>query len=194
VVDADSFGRDLAAAVGRLLDEPGRALDVLGALRSPAILARLEAAAAAGDVLREPSALSHPQWPQAQVRTPLLLRSNAAESPVWAEGGFGPMAYLVQTATTAEALSLAERTMQERGALAFAVYSRSGSVQRLAEEVSLRTGIGLSLNLTDGALLVQPAGFSDYHGVGGGTAASACQVDNAFVAGRFSVVESRQPG
>ncbi|HTY99170.1 MAG TPA: aldehyde dehydrogenase family protein, partial [Rhodocyclaceae bacterium] len=66
-VDADAFGRDLAAAVGRLLDEPGRALDVLGALRSPAVLARLEAVAAAGDVLREPSALAHPQWPQALV-------------------------------------------------------------------------------------------------------------------------------
>lgn len=193
VADADRFGRDLGLAVSRLLEEPARALDVLGTIRSPATLARMEATAATADVLRESSSLVHPQWPEAVVRTPLLLKSSTADGPIWANGHFGPVAFLVPTATSAEALSLAERTMGEHGALTFAVYTTDINVQHLAEEISLRTGVALSLNLTDGVLLVQPAGFSDFHGAGASSAANACQIDNAFVAGRFFVVQSRRP-
>lgn len=193
-IPPDRFGQDLGLAISRLLDEPARALDVLGALRHPAIAVRMEAAAAQGEVLRESSALAHPQWPGALVRTPLLLKGAAADSDIWAESHFGPVAFLVETATATEALALAERTMAAGGALLFGVYSSSMALQQLAEEVSLRTGVALSLNLTDGVLLVQPAGFSDYHGAGASAAANACQIDNAFVASRFFVVQSRAPG
>jgi hypothetical protein len=38
----------------------------------------------------------------------------------------------------------------------------------------------------------QSAAFSDYHGTGANPAANACLTDDAFVANRFRVVQSRR--
>jgi phenylacetic acid degradation protein paaN len=178
VVDADRFGRDLAMAVGRLLDDPQRAVEVLGAVRSPATLSRLAAAAGSGEVLRESAALTHPQWPAACVRSPLLVKVSGGDTATWMEESLGPLVFLVAPPTTAEALALAERAMAERGAANFVVYTASEPLQRMAEEAALRLGVPLTLNLSDGLLLTQPC---------------CVAADSAFVAARFAVVQSRRP-
>lgn len=177
-VAADRFGRDLAMAVGRLLEDPVRAAEVLGAIRSSATLARLDAAASHGEVLRESSTLTHPQWPAASMRSPLLVKVSPGDTAAWMEESLGPLAFVVAPATTAEALALAERAMADRGAANFVVYSASEPLQRMAEEAAMRLGVPLTLNLVDGLLLTQPC---------------CVAADSAFVAARFAVVQSRRP-
>jgi len=187
------FCRDLATAVGRLLEDPARAAEVLGAIQSPTTLDRIDAAAKLGEVVRESATFVHPQWPEARVRTPLLVRTTVGDTSAWMEERFGPIGFFVGTATTAESLAVAERVFREKGGLTFGVYSTNPNVVQLAEEVSLRAGVALSVNLTGGEPINDAAAFSDFHGTGANPASGSSLVDGAFVSGRFHVIQSRRP-
>jgi acyl-CoA reductase-like NAD-dependent aldehyde dehydrogenase len=143
-------------------------------------------------VLRESSPIEHPQWPNARVRTPLLLKVPVSDERVYMEERFGPIAFVVETPTTSVSLATAERVIREQGAITFSLYSTNPVVQQLAEDVSLRAGVALSINLTGGVFVNQSSGFSDFHATGANPAANACLTDSAFVAGRFFVVQSRR--
>jgi acyl-CoA reductase-like NAD-dependent aldehyde dehydrogenase len=167
-------------------------VEVLGAIQSPATLARLEAAHELGEVLRASSAVAHPQWPEARVRSPLILKVDVADQRAYMEERFGPITLVVETATTAEGLATAERVIREQGAITFALYSTNPLMVEHAEEAALRVGVALSINLTGAVFVNQSAGFSDFHATGANPAANACLTDSAFVASRFFVVQSRR--
>ena len=166
VVSPDQFGRDLAAALDKLLERPERAVEILGAIQSNAIAARIEASRELGEVLRESAPLAHPQFPAARIRTPLLLKVPSVREAAYAEERFGPISFVVETASTPESLALAERLIREKGAITFSVYSTAQPVLQAAEEIGLRVGVALSCNLTDGVYVNQSAGFSDFHATG----------------------------
>ena len=167
-------------------------MEVLGAIQSPATLARLEAAHGLGEVLRASSPIAHPQWPEARVRSPLILRVAAADERAYTEERFGPITLVVETANTAESLARAERVIREQGAITFALYATDPATVEQAEEAALRAGVALSVNLTGAVFVNQSAGFSDFHATGANPAANACLTDSAFVASRFFVVQSRR--
>ncbi|MFA7279159.1 MAG: phenylacetic acid degradation protein PaaN [Sterolibacterium sp.] len=193
IIPVVQFEADLARALNALLSDTDRALEILGAIQSPATMARIEASRELGEVLVESTALRHPQYPEARVQTPLLIKVDVTDLPAYAEERFGPISFIVETATTLESLSMAERVMRDSGALTFLVHSTVGPIWQLAEEISLRVGVALTFNLTDAMYINQTSGFSDYHGTGANPAANACLIDSAFVAGRFFVVQSRHP-
>jgi phenylacetic acid degradation protein paaN len=192
-IPLDRFEGDLSRALNAFLDDTARALETLGAIQSPATLARIEASRELGEVLCESRALRHPHYPEARIRTPLLLKVDVADTPAYAEERFGPISFIVETATALESLSVAERVMREKGALTLLVHTTAGPIWQLAEEISLRVGVALSFNLTDDAYVNQAAGFSDYHASGANPAANACLIDSAFVASRFFVIQSQYP-
>ena len=82
--------------------------------------------------------------------------------------------------------------MREKGAITFSVYSTDENILQLVDDVSLRNGVSLSLNLTDNIFVNQTAGFSDFQATGANPAANACLTSSAYVAGRFFVVQKRQ--
>ena len=192
MVSAEQFGHDLANAMSTFLLDPVRAVEVLGAIQSPATLARLEAAHELGEVLRASRAITHPQWPEARVRSPLILKVGVADQRAYMEERFGPISLVVETATTAESLATAERVIREQGAITFGLYSTNPPVVEHAEEMGLRVGVALSINLTGAVFVNQSAGFSDFHATGANPAANACLTDSAFVASCFFVVQSRR--
>ncbi len=192
IVSTEQFGKDLAFSVSKFLEDPARAVEVLGAIQSAATAARVDGAQSLGEVLRASSAIQHPQWPEARIRTPLILKVPVSDERAYMEERFGPIAFVVEAPTSAVALATAERVIREHGAITFSVYSTNPVVQQLAEESSLRAGVALSLNLTGAVFVNQSAGFSDFHATGANPAANACLTDSAFVAGRFFIVQSRR--
>jgi phenylacetic acid degradation protein paaN len=192
VVSAEQFGKDLAFSVSKFLEDPARAVEVLGAIQSAITADRVDGAQGLGEVLRAASAIAHPQWPDARIRTPLILKVPVSDERAYMEERFGPIAFVVETPSTSVSLATAERVVREHGAITFAVYTTNPVVQQLAEEAALRVGVALSLNLTGGVFVNQSAGFSDFHATGANPAANACLTDSAFVANRFFVVQSRR--
>ena len=73
----------MAEAIGegvqKLLSDPARAVEVLGALQNEGVVRRLEAARSLGAVVLDTQKIPHPAFPNANVRTPLIIKLNATD-------------------------------------------------------------------------------------------------------------------
>lgn len=188
----DAFAADLAAAVTDLVGDPARLAGVLGAVVDEAVLARVDAAVRLGEPALAPTAPVHPEYAEATVRTPAIVKLTADRRDVYGREHFGPISFVVTAKDTDESLRLLRETVAERGAITAAVYSTREDVLERAEDAALDAGVNLSVNLTRGVFVNQSAAFSDYHGTGANPAATASLTDPRFVAGRFDLVQSRR--
>jgi phenylacetic acid degradation protein paaN len=181
----------IADAVGKLTGDDARAVEVTGAIVNEGVLSRIESARAQGQVLVDSRTIAHPTLPDAVVRTPLLLTTDAASSAIEGEW-FGPITFLVATDSTADSVALFRRIVGAKGGLTASVYSTSPEVLDEVERAALDVGVHLSANLTGGVFVNQSAAFSDFHASGANPAANAALTDGAYVANRFRVVQSRR--
>ena len=189
----DAVCADLALAIEGFLAKPEVALAVLGAIQSDATLARIDTAndGSLGTVVLASRKLPNPDFPNAQVRTPVLVACDAADENAYMQERFGPITFAVKVASAVAAIALSERITTTHGALTAGIYSTKTEVVDAMTSATWRSKVALSINLTSGIFVNQSASFSDYHGTGGNPAANASYCDTAFVANRFFVVQRR---
>ncbi|MFI8307652.1 phenylacetic acid degradation protein PaaN [Streptomyces sp. NPDC085927] len=191
----DEVVADLAQAVDGLLGDDTRAVGLLGALVNPGVKERLEAAAGLGEVALASRGIAHPEFPDAVVRTPVIVKLDGAkpdDEAAYMSECFGPVSFAVAVDSASDAAELLRRTVREKGAMTVGAYTTSPEFEEEVREVCLEEAAQLSLNLTGGVYVNQTAAFSDFHGSGGNPAANAALTDAAFVANRFRVVEVRR--
>ncbi|MGX1491484.1 phenylacetic acid degradation protein PaaN [Streptomyces tendae] len=191
----DEVVADLARAVDGLLGDDARANALLGALVNPDVKARLEAAPGLGEVALASREITHPEFPGAVVRTPVIVKLDGAkpdDESAYMSECFGPVSFAVAVDSSAGAVELLRRTVREKGAMTVGAYTTDDEVEQAVQEVCFDEAAQLSLNLTGGVYVNQTAAFSDFHGSGGNPAANAALCDGAFVANRFRVVEVRR--
>lgn len=188
----DEVGAGIAAAMGKLLGDDARAVEILGGIVNQAVVSRLDLADEYGEVVLESRAIQHPSFPDAVVRTPLLVAIDAKDEEVYGRECFGPVAFLIRTADTAESIGLFRKTTVEGGAMTAGIYSTRAEVLEQARDAALEAGVALSENLTGQVFVNQSAAFSDFHGTGANPAANATFTDGAYVASRFRVIQSRR--
>ncbi len=187
----DAVAQALGEAVQKLLGDPARAVEILGAVVNDGVAQRIDAARAVGTIVVDSHAITHPQFGQARIRTPLIVKLEAKDAATYLKEWFGPIAFVIATAGTAESLDIARRAVVEHGALTLSLYSTQPEVIDQAIAAAEEAGVALSINLTGGVFVNQSAAFSDYHGTGANPAANAALTDAAFVASRFHVVQHR---
>lgn len=193
----DEVTADLARAVDGLLGDDARANALLGAIVNPDVKARLEAAAGLGEVALASREITNPEFPDAVVRTPVIVKLDGAKpdaEAAYMSECFGPVSFAVAVDSVTDAVELLRRTVREKGAMTVGAYTTDSEVEGAIEEVCLEEAAQLSFNLTGGVFVNQTAAFSDFHGSGGNPAANAALCDGAFVANRFRVVEVRREG
>jgi phenylacetic acid degradation protein paaN len=188
----EQVAEDLGAAISKLLADPATACGILGAIQSEATLRRIDDASNWGRVVLASRSLVNPDFPAAAVRTPVLLACDATSEGGWMEERFGPISFVVKVHDAAHLASLAERVVNEKGAITLGLYSMKPEVVDAMTEASLRAGVALSINLTGNVYVNQSAGFSDFHATGANPSANASYTDAAFVTDRFRVVQRRQ--
>jgi phenylacetic acid degradation protein paaN len=189
-----SFDEVVAAigeSISKLTADPAKAADLLGAIQNPGVLARIEMARSLGDIVVDSKPLIHAVFPEACIRTPLLLKIADTSSPHIKEEYFGPISFCIATENTAHSIALAEHVVCEKGALTLSLYSTDTSVVDDTVQAALDAGVALSINLTGTVFVNQSAAFSDFHGTGANPAANAALTDAAFVTNRFRVVQTR---
>lgn len=187
----EQVGQRVAAALDDLLDPPEKGVQILGAIGDAAILERIEEARGLGTVVASSRAVDHPDAPEAQVRTPLVVAVDQAETDAYDAERFGPIAFLVATDDTDASLEHVRWLVKRRGAITFGVHTRQDKVRAQATEVALDAGVSVSFDLTQGVYVNQTMAFSDFHATGANPAANASLIDEAFVTGRFHLVETR---
>jgi phenylacetic acid degradation protein paaN len=188
----DEVAERIAGAVNKLLEDPARAVEILGAVQNEGVLRRLEAARSLGTVVLDTHAVAHPTFPQAKVRTPLIVKLTSSDRATYLNEWFGPIAFVIATDSTDHSLEIARDAIRGHGALTLSVYSTRDEVIREAIDVAEDAGVALSINLTGGVYVNQSAAFSDFHGTGANPAANASLTDAAYVANRFRVVQHRR--
>jgi phenylacetic acid degradation protein paaN len=185
-------GAGIGAALDKLLGDDARAVELLGGVVDTGVLERLDRASGHGEVLVPSRAVTHPAYADATVRTPLLVGLTEDDAEVYESECFGPVAYLIATASTDRSVELFRDTVQRRGAMTAAVYTTDDRVLDDVREAALDAGVALSENLLGGVFVNQSAAYSDFHGTGANPAANASYTDGAYVASRFRVVQSRR--
>jgi phenylacetic acid degradation protein paaN len=188
----DEFARALAEGVQKLLADDARAADVLGAVVNDGVLRRLEAARALGDIALDTRAIPHPEYPEATIRTPLIVKLRRGDRATYLTDWFGPIAFMIATESTSDSLGVARDAVAGHGALTLSLYSTDDDVIARAIDVAEDVGVALSINLTGAVFVNQSAAFSDFHGTGANPAANAALTDAAYVANRFRVVQHRR--
>jgi phenylacetic acid degradation protein paaN len=182
----------LVDAVSALTADAARGVELTGAIVNDGVLDRLSRAGGLGSVVLASRAVAHPAFPDAVVRTPMLVRLDAADASAYGTEWFGPISFLVATDSTAQSLEIFRQTVSAKGALTASVYSTDDKVLDAAVQAAMEVGVHLSENLTGGVFVNQSAAFSDFHGSGANPAANATLTDGAYVANRFRVVQSRR--
>ncbi|AGZ42430.1 phenylacetic acid degradation protein PaaN [Actinoplanes friuliensis] len=188
---ADEFGADLSLALDKLLGDPKRAAGTLGAIVNDGVLVRLTEAGDTPGVIHPSTAVTDEQFPEATIRTPVVLRIDAADEKTYTREWFGPVSFVITTESTRHSLDVFRETVRQYGALTASVYSTSQEILAAAREAALDAGVHLSQNLTGGVFVNQTAAFSDLHGTAANPAATASLTDSYFVSGRFFTLQSR---
>lgn len=188
----DEVAQTLATATSKFLSDIDRATMVLGAVQSCATEARIKECEALGEVVLASTKLEHPQFPNARVHTPLILKVDAKEKETFSEERFGPISFIIATDSTEHSLQLAGEVISEKGAITLGIYSTDAAILEQAEELAMDVGVALSCNLDGGVFVNQSAAFSDFHATGGNPASNASLTDIAFVSRRFITVQSRR--
>ena len=191
------LGDRLGAAITKLTSDDAKAVEILGAIVNddvrfraidlPGLADRL-----GGTVVLDARKVTHPSYPDAEVRAPGLVALDVANAAAYTQECFGPVTFLIATDSTAQSLERMRDTIKEHGGMTAAVYSTSEDVLEGARDAAADAGVALSENLTGAVFVNQTAAFSDYHGTGANPAANVSYVDAAFVANRFRVVTSRR--
>ena len=192
VVPFDDVAVGFAAAIDGLLGDDERAVGLLGAIKTDEISARIDEAATSANVLLESRQIDHPAFPKATVRTPVVVKVDAADRDTYMREMFGPIIYVVATESTDESLQLAAQSAREKGAITWLVYTTDDAVTDSAIDAAVEGGVSVAFNLTGGLYVNQSAAFSDFHVTGHNPAGNASLTDPAFVAGRFKVIGVRK--
>ncbi|RPI25636.1 MAG: phenylacetic acid degradation protein PaaN [Actinobacteria bacterium] len=182
----------LASAIDGLLADDARAVAVLGAIKARETIDRIASAAGRGTVLLESRAVRNPEFPDAVVRTPVVVQVDGHDRAAYMAEMFGPVIFVIATDSTEHSLDLAAESARAKGAITWLLYAVDEAVIGAAVDAAVDAGVSLAVNLTGGLYVNQSAAFSDFHVTGANPAGNASLTDPAFVANRFRVVGVRR--
>ena len=186
----DEVAKRLAGAVDELVSKPSRAAEILGAIQSEATLERIDEARKAGEIVLDSRAVDHPKYPQARMRTPLIVKLAGDDAANQNRKCFGPIVFLVPTRDTADSIARMQASAQANGAMTVSLYSRDRETIARTELAAAKAGVNLSVNFTGSLYVNLSAAFSDFHGSGANPASNATLVNHGFVEGRYRVVQT----
>jgi acyl-CoA reductase-like NAD-dependent aldehyde dehydrogenase len=190
IVPYDEVVAGFVSAVDGLLSDDARAAGILGAVKGTATLDRLGDAGGMGAVRSASRPVVHPDFPDAVVRTPVIVEV-ASTDDAYRREMFGPVIFIVRSQSTDDAIRSAKEAAMEHGAITWLAYSTDDDVVAAIVDAAVEAGVSVAFNLTGGLFVNQSAAFSDFHVTGANAAGNSSLTDPAFVARRFRVVGVR---
>ncbi|MBI2794777.1 MAG: aldehyde dehydrogenase family protein [Ignavibacteria bacterium] len=167
----------------------------VGAIHSKATLQRVEEAFALDlDVVRASAKVAHPGFEDAQSVSPLVLKVPLDREDIYTREWFGPISFVIETPTFADALERVARIVRENGSLTTLVYTTDEEKMKAAEDAIVAAGSPIAFNFDSFVWVNQSAAFSDFHGTGANPAGSATFADLSYVVNRFNVIGVRKQG
>jgi phenylacetic acid degradation protein paaN len=192
-VAPDEVAERLKQRIDALVENEKAGPGTLGTIQSASTLARVDEARDLGlEVIRDSEAVAQHGFTQARTASPLVLRADVLREDVYTREWFGPVSFMITTASFDEAVTLVAKSVREHGALTVAVYTTNPHNMVKAENAIVAAGAPVAFNFDSMVWVNQSAAFSDFHGTGANPAGSAAFADMSFVASRYNVIGVRK--
>ena len=191
IVDAEAFDVHLAQHFSREIGNAGPDYELLGAMRDGEFDELISDATAAGNVVFASRDLELTAFPGARVRSPVVVRLKEEQTDVYTREWFGPVLFLVECETMAEAISRALLIARDAGAQVVSLYATDAGIRNVVEEAVASTGATLCVNFTGARAPHELSPFSDFHRTGVDPAGGFSLIDSQFIVSRFRIVSTR---
>ncbi len=120
-----------------------------------------------------------------------MIEVNAGQKEVFHNECFGPVVFIIKTASTEESLQLTSELAQKHGAITRQAYTTSDEWKAKIEDQMNDVFTPVSFNFTGALLVNSHAAFSDFHVTGGNPAGNAKLTSPDFITRRFVWVGNR---
>ncbi|MDX1808429.1 MAG: phenylacetic acid degradation protein PaaN [Sulfurospirillaceae bacterium] len=178
----------ITGSVEKLLSVDERAVEILGAIQNDGICQRVKDANKLGEILLPSKDIKHPQYENATVKTPAIVKVSSKDKNLYQSEHFGPVILLIETDSREDSLNVWQDTIAEHGAITAGVYSSDESFIEEVEDIAINEKVNLSVNLVGNVLINHSAAFTDFHATGDNKAANCALSNENFVSGRYSIV------
>lgn len=193
VVSVEDVALKLREKIDALVNNEKAGPGTLGAIQNPATANRLGEALSLGLAeVRATATIAQPGFEQARSHSPLVLRTDVSRSDVYTREWFGPISFVIATASFEESLKTVEASIREHGALSALVYTTNADNMQQAEDAIVSAGAPVAFNFNSFVWVNQSAAFSDFHGTGCNPAGNATFADWQFVTNRYNVIGVRK--
>jgi phenylacetic acid degradation protein paaN len=187
----DEVVAGISAAVKGLAENPKMGPYTLGAIQNDLTVSRVDEAKKHTHVALDSIPVPHPEFPDARMKSPVVMVTDAGSTNVWKHECFGPAVFVVKTANSAESLTLAAVSASELGAITCLCYSTQEGFKTEVAEAMNAAFTPVSFNFTGAAFVNQHAAFSDFHVSGGNPSGNAGFTTPEYVNRRFVWVGNR---
>ena len=186
-------GEGIGAALGKLLGDDARAVELLGGVVNDGVLERLarggrQGRGAGAEPRGHPPGVRRRDGAHAHDHRPDRRRLRRLRGGVLRPGRLPDLDRRHRRSRSTCSATPCKR----HGAMTAAVYATDDAVIDDMREAALDAGVALSENLLGGVFVNQSAAYSDFHGTGANPAANASYTDGAYVASRFRIIQSRR--
>ena len=193
MVSVEDVALKLREKIDALVNNEKAGPGTLGAIQNPATANRLGEALSLGLAeVRSTATIAQPGFEQARSHSPLVLRTDVSRSDVYTREWFGPISFVITTASFEESLKTVEASICEHGALSALVYTTNADNMQQAEDAIVSAGAPVAFNFNSFVWVNQSAAFSDFHGTGCNPAGNATFADWQFVTNRYNVIGVRK--
>lgn len=184
--------KGLCDAITGLVDNPKAGPGTLGAIQSEVTLNRVKGASQlGGQLVLESKSIANEEFPDARIATPAVIVIDAKDYNVYNKECFGPILFVVKTASTEDSIASAKKLATEKGAITCGAYTTDENVMAKIEEEMNEVYTPVSFNFTGAAFINSHAAFSDFHVTGGNPAGNASLTTPEFIVRRFVWVGNR---
>jgi phenylacetic acid degradation protein paaN len=182
----------LCDSIQGLVTNPKAGAPTLGAIQSDLTAKRLaDSKQLGGNVLLESMAIKNEEFADARVASPSVIELDSTQTSIFNHECFGPIVFVIKTASTNESLNLAKELAIAKGAITCGAYTTDTATQQLIEEEMNSAFTPVSFNFTGAAFINSHAAFSDMHVTGGNPAGNASLTSAEFIVKRFVWVGNR---
>lgn len=191
-ISFDDVVTGLCASITGLVDNPKAGAPTLGAIQSELTINRVKNVnSLGGKVVLESKAIVNEEFKDARIATPAVIVIDEADYTHYNNECFGPIIFVVKTASTEKSIALAKQLAEEKGAITCGAYTTNADTMSLIEAEMNSVFTPVSFNFTGAAFINSHAAFSDFHVTGGNPAGNASLTSTEFIVRRFIWVGNR---
>lgn len=192
LVTFDDAVATLCGAITGLVDNPKAGAPTLGAIQSELTINRVKnSGTLGGKVVLESKTIVNEEFKDARIATPAVIVIDEQEYNHYNKECFGPIVFVIKTASTQSSVALAKKLASEKGAITCGAYTTDANTMQTIEDEMNEVFTPVSFNFTGAAFINSHAAFSDFHVTGGNPAGNASLTTTEFIVRRFIWVGNR---